>query len=168
MNKIESERLSIEEATTVDSEFILELVNTPNWLRYIGDRNIHTTQAAENYIQNALMKSYQENSFGLYKLVSRDEGTSVGLCGLLQRDYLEFPDIGFAILPAFEGKGLVTEAAKCVLEDAANRLNIKTVQAITLPENYASQKVLEKVGLVLKEHIFRDGEKLLLYQSSLF
>lgn len=147
MTKIETDRLVLREFTPQDAPFVLDLVNEPSWLENIGDKNVHSLKDAENYIKNGPLKSYQEYGFGLYVAELRLKKIPVGMCGLVQRDYLESPDIGFAFLPDYWGAGLATEAAKAVVDYANKDLQINNVLGITNPENIGSMKVLEKVGL---------------------
>jgi ribosomal-protein-alanine N-acetyltransferase len=99
MEILQTRRLTLSEATLSDIPLIFKLLNSPNWLEFIGDRNIRTLEDAEKYIQNSLIKSYRENGFGLWKVELKSDKTPIGLCGLLKREMLDFPDLGFAILP---------------------------------------------------------------------
>lgn len=168
MQIIKTSRLSIQEVTLEDHSFILDLVNNPSWLEFIGDRNILNQEAALNYIQNSLLNSYRDYGFGLYKMVLLDQNIPIGLCGLVKRDYLEHPDIGFAILPKFKRKGYTYEAALAIMDYATKVLNLKTILAITTLENIKSQNLLEKIGLSLLKTILPKGtqERLLLYSNN--
>ena len=66
-----TDRLTLRPFTNADAGFIVELVNTPGWLEFIGDRNIHTEEDAINYLQNGPIKSYQQNGFGLCRMVEK-------------------------------------------------------------------------------------------------
>jgi RimJ/RimL family protein N-acetyltransferase len=141
-----TERLEIKELTLQDTSFIIELLNTPGWLQYIGDRMVRDEQSAQNYLLNGPLKSYQLNGFGLNKVELKATGLPIGMCGLLKRDTLETVDIGFAFLPAYSGKGYAYEAAKAVLEYAYRVLNFERVLAIVTPTNEASLKLLGKLS----------------------
>ncbi len=143
----QTDRLTIEEASTDDAPFFYELLNSPGWIRYIGDRGIKTQADAESYIRNSLIKSYKTHGYGLYKITRKDTGVAIGICGLLKRNYLDHPDIGFAILPAYEGKGYGLEAAKGVVEHALTALNQSVILGITTQSNVRSQNLLRKLGL---------------------
>ncbi|MGD1891294.1 MAG: GNAT family N-acetyltransferase [Cyclobacteriaceae bacterium] len=146
---LQTSRLLIEHATIEDREFIFELLNSPNWLHYIGDRGIRTIEDAEYYIEHSLVESYQNKGYGLYKVSLKGRDKPIGLCGFLKRDYLPSVDIGFAILPEFERQGYITEAAKAVLTYGKTKLGFSTVFGITSPDNTASQHLLNKLGLRL-------------------
>ncbi|KYG74568.1 RimJ/RimL family protein N-acetyltransferase [Roseivirga ehrenbergii] len=144
---LETERLRLEEGTPDDQVFILTLLNSPNWIEFIGDRGIESLTDAENYIHNTLTKSYKQMGFGLYKVILKQDNSPIGLCGFLQRDFLDHPDIGYAILPKHEDKGYTSEAAKAMLDYGKNRLGFKTILAITSSKNITSQRLLQKIGL---------------------
>lgn len=144
---LQTERLLIREMTFDDSNFIVKLLNTSGWLRYIGERGVRTVEDAKVYLQNGPLLSYERNGFGLYLVGLLETGDFIGMCGILKRDNLEHPDLGFAFLPEYKGKGYAHEAAKAVIHFARERLKIKTLFAITMPENAASIKLLEKVGM---------------------
>ncbi len=161
-----TDRLTLRPFTNADAGFIVELVNTPGWLEFIGDRNIHTEEDAINYLQNGPLKSYQQNGFGLW-MVQMKDGTPIGTCGILKRDNLENPDIGFAFLPSYMGKGYALEMAKATMAYATTRLKLKTIYAITDPTNRRSIQLLEKIGLspVKKIQSPTDGNELMLYSN---
>src|SRR5205823_3192935 len=100
---LETERLSITEFTTDDAGFILQLVNSPSWLQFIGDRQVYTLADAELYLVNGPISSYQQLGFGLWKVELKDGGKPIGMCGFLKRTFLDDADIGYALLPEFEG-----------------------------------------------------------------
>ncbi|MDW5287187.1 GNAT family N-acetyltransferase [Formosa sp. PL04] len=165
-----TERLHIEELNTADAPFILELLNTPNWLKFIGDRNIKSTKAAEDYITNNHLKSYRENDFGFYKLLLKSENLKpIGCCGLIKRPELEGVDIGFAFLQEYEGRGFGFESASAILDIAKTKFKLNEVLAIALPTNPNSIKLLEKLGLTYQKTIipFDDGKELLLFAKKL-
>ncbi|MEH0158633.1 GNAT family N-acetyltransferase [Limibacter armeniacum] len=164
---VQTERLQLCEATLEDGRFFYELLNTPSWIEFIGDRGIRTLEDAESYIQQSLISSYLENGFGLYKMVLREKNQPIGLCGLVKRSDLKKPDIGFAILPEYEGKGLVFEAAVAVLEYARQVLGQDEVWAITTEENLKSRRLIERIGLGYVKHVQFDADQqqFLLYSN---
>ncbi|AFM04682.1 acetyltransferase, ribosomal protein N-acetylase [Bernardetia litoralis DSM 6794] len=165
MKILETERLIIEEANLSDASFFLRLLNSPNWLEFIGDRNIKSLEDATKYVQESLIGSYKEKGFGFYKMSLRANNEPIGAIGFLKREYLEFPDIGYAILPNYESKGYVSEAAKAVLEYGKNKLQLKEIVAFTTEENLASQKILLKIGLYFIDKRILDGEECVYYST---
>lgn len=165
----ETQRLIISELSLDDASFFLKLVNTPNWLKYIGDRHLKTIEDTKEYLTNGTLKSYQENGFGFYKLQEKQGNKTVGTCGLIKREQLEDVDLGFAFLPEFEGQGFGFESAKAVITLAGERFKLKKLLAITLPTNVKSIKLLEKLEFIYQKRVipFEDVEELLLFAKQL-
>lgn len=143
---LETARLRLRRLDADDAAFIFELVNDPDWLRHIGDKNVRSLDDARGYIENGPEAMFRRHGFALLRVETKSDGTPIGICGLLRRDTLEDPDIGFAFLPAFRGRGYAREAAAATLADAKQRLRIDRVLAIVSPDNADSAKLLETVG----------------------
>ncbi|WP_394747626.1 GNAT family N-acetyltransferase [Spongiimicrobium salis] len=144
---LETDRLLLREFEITDSYFILSLLNTPGWLEFIGDRGVKTVLDAKKYLETGPLYSYREHGYGLWALQLKHNGKCIGMCGLLKRSRFKYADIGFAILPNFAGKGYGFEAASATMTYATQVLNIPRIIAITKPENKASIKLLQKLGL---------------------
>ena len=147
MNVIETERLNLRWLTLADAAFVLELVNEPSWLRFIGDRNVHSIADAEAYIAKGPLDSYEKNGFGLYLVELKEGGAPAGMCGLIRRDTLPHVDIGFAFSPRFWGRGLALEAAAAVMAYGRDTLGLQPILAIVNPDNERSISLLEKIGM---------------------
>ncbi len=143
---IETERLKLSLYTAADAAFLIELMNTKGWLQYIGDRNMHTQEDAIRYIQDRILQPFHENGYGMYKVSLKEYGIPIGSCGLVQRRYLPYPDIGFAYLTEYCGKGYGYEAAKAILSQLCPYHSISKIGAITTPDNEPSQRLLKKLG----------------------
>lgn len=166
----ETKRLMLSKITVDDASFLLELMNTPSWLKYNGDRNVKTLKQARNHIQNNQLKCYETFGFGYYKIqVKAKNSKTIGTTGLLKRDQLEHVDIGFSILPEYHNKGFGYEAASEIMKLAKHTFKIKTLSAITLPTNKPSIKLLEKLGLSYQKTVkpFDDEKELLLFVKNL-
>ena len=150
---LETERLILRRLDVGDAGFILTLLNEPSFLRFIGDKKVRTVQDAEQYILNGPVASYERHGFGLCRVELKETHTPIGMCGLLKRDELPDPDIGFAFLPDFWNKGFAFESAAAVMKDAHERLNLERVLAITNQDNEASIKLLQKLGLQIERVI---------------
>lgn len=148
MKILETERMLLANASFDDSRFFRELMNSPNWIEFIGDRGIRNDQDAAKYIEDSLITSYAENGFGLYKMCLKDSGRPIGICGFIKRTYLDNPDIGFAILPQYEGKGYAYEAAMATMAFGKSQLKLKKILAVTTEKNRKSRKLLSKIGLI--------------------
>jgi len=166
MTVLETERLSLRRLTVDDAEFILALLNEPSFLRYIGDKKVRNLDDARQYILNGPVGSYERHGFGLNCVELRESHTPIGMCGLLKRDELPDPDIGFALLPDFWSKGFAFEAAEAVLKDARERLQIQRILAITSLDNDASINLLQRLGFRFERvvQLSPDGEQLRLFK----
>ncbi|WP_444919866.1 GNAT family N-acetyltransferase [Microbulbifer sp. CnH-101-G] len=157
MFQLNTPNLILRELRESDAEFILKLLNDADFLRNIGDRRVRNLKQARQYIQSGPMAMYQEHQFGFYK-ASLPDGTGVGTCGLIKREGLEDVDIGFAFLPEYRGRGYAKEAARAIMDYARGQLALKRIVAIARPDNTASVKLLEKIGLKAEGRITLPGE----------
>ncbi len=157
MKITESSRLLIEHATLSDAHFFYRLMNSPNWLEFIGDRGILTEKEAGEYIQNRLIDSYDKHGHGLFKVSLKSSGIPVGICGFVKRDFLNWPDIGYAILPEFENQGLISEANSLIISYGWNELGLEKIYAITSESNMRSQHLLSKLGMQRVGNIQPEG-----------
>jgi RimJ/RimL family protein N-acetyltransferase len=146
MTILETDRLFLRRFTIDDAPFIRALLNDPSFLRYIGDKQVRNLEDARQYILDGPIASYKQNGFGLCLAELKESHTPIGMCGLIKREELPEPDLGFALLPDFCNKGLAFEAATAVLQDAVKRLRLQRVLAITSPDNEASIKLLQRLG----------------------
>jgi RimJ/RimL family protein N-acetyltransferase len=164
---IETDRLNLRLLSADDAEFIVELLNDPSFLRFIGDKGVRTLDDARDYILNGPVDMYNRLGFGLYLTELKESGAPIGICGLIKRDSLEDVDIGFAFLPRFWAKGYAYESAAAVMAYGKTVLGLKRIVAITSLDNYASGRLLEKLGLRFEQtiHLSKDAPEVRLYVS---
>jgi RimJ/RimL family protein N-acetyltransferase len=163
-----TERLIIREIEESDAAFMNALLNSPGFIKYIGDRGVRTDDDARVFIRERYQKSYLDNGYGLYVVALKEDMTQVGICGFVRRDTLPGPDLGFAFLPEFEGKGFGTESSKAVLTFGREILGFERVLAITTLDNSASIKLLEKLGFTFDKTMESpDSETLRLFSLEL-
>lgn len=167
MNIIETNRLILREFIIDDAGFVLELLNSPSWLKYIGDRNVKNLEDAKKYISDKLISSYIKNGYGLYEIILKKDNIPIGMCGLIKRDTLENIDLGFALSSSFTGNGYAFEAAFATLEYAKTDLKLERIIAITTTENKNSIKLLEKLKFVFEKMIrlSNEEEELMLFSN---
>lgn len=157
--QIETERLLIRDLRSADDAFILELVNEPAFHQNIGDKGIRDLEGARSYIQNAGPGNYERLGFGMYLVMLKNSGIAIGICGILKRDFLEHPDVGFAYTASNWNKGYGTEATKAIIHWATTSLGIRTLAAITAITNPASVRLLEKSGFKSHGEQYFPGRK---------
>lgn len=165
MKVLETDRLSLRWLRADDAEFILELLNDPSFLRFIGDKGVRTLADARDYILNGPVEMYARLGFGLYLTELKEGGVPIGVCGLIKRDGLDDVDIGFALLPRFWSKGYAYEAASAVMAYGKDALGLERIVAITSPDNHASGRLLEKLGLRFERmvRLSEDAEEVRLF-----
>ncbi len=161
-----TERLFLKPTSEEDAPFLLELLNMPKWIKYIGDRNVKSVEAAKEYIRNKITPQLEKLGYANYTVIRKSDGVKVGSCGLYDREGMEGIDIGFAFLPQFEKQGYAFEAANKIKEVGISDFSIKQISAITTKDNFDSQKLLEKLGFQYIEDIKLpdDDAELLLYR----
>lgn len=149
-----------------DSVFIFKLLNSPKWIKNIGDRGVKSVKQAEEYIKERMLPQLERLGYGNFTVIRKSDDIKIGTCGLYDREGLEGLDIGFAFLPEYEGQGYAYEAAKKLMQTAITEFKISKIKGITLESNIASRRLLEKLGLVYKEmiRIADDSEELMLYE----
>ncbi|MGB4845717.1 MAG: GNAT family N-acetyltransferase [Ferruginibacter sp.] len=160
-NNIETERLVLNRLILTDAEFIYNLVNTAEWIKFIGDRNIKTIANSHNYIERIL----GNRNIVYWTVKLKDNFTSIGIITFIKRDYLDHHDIGFAFLPQYAGRGYAYEAAKVILDNVLNSGMHKVILATTISENKNSIRLLIKLGFHFIKEITPDKEKLLVYST---
>ena len=143
----ETQRLILRPTGEGDAAFIRALVNTPKWLEFIGDRNIQTEEDALAYIQARILPQLERLGFAHFTLIRKSDGKAVGACGLYDREEFEGVDIGFALLPAYEGLGYAFEAANRIKQAALEEFKVSALSGITRKSNLGSQRLLEKLGM---------------------
>jgi ribosomal-protein-alanine N-acetyltransferase len=160
-----TERLILREMTEDDSTFINELLNTPKFIKYIGDRGVRSDEDARLFIRDRYRKSYEQHGYGLYAVDQKSSGTPVGICGLVRRDTLPAADLGFAFLPEYEGQGYGYESSMAVIKYARETFGFSELLAITSLNNVVSVGLLKKVGFELESVIDTpEGERLNLFR----
>jgi RimJ/RimL family protein N-acetyltransferase len=169
MKILETERLNLRHVVASDAGFILDVLNQPSFIQFIGDRGVRTAEQAVEYIESRFTKSYQDNGFGMFLVELKEDHTPLGISGLVKRDSLPDADIGFAFLPQYWSKGYAFESAAAVLEYGRDTLGLKRILAITSTDNESSGRLLEKIGLHF-ERLFTapgDDEELKLFSRDL-
>jgi [ribosomal protein S5]-alanine N-acetyltransferase len=143
--------------------FIIELVNSPGWLEFIGERNVRSQKDARKYIIK--IENSPDVKYWVIQLKNTKE--AIGIVTLIHRDYLDAPDIGFALLPTFEGQGYAFESVSIFLKKLSHDSLHKKILAITLPHNQKSIQLLERLGLAFSKEMELDGKTLSLYTKEL-
>lgn len=142
-------RLRLRHAELTDAPAMLLLLNEAAFLQNIGDKQVRDLPQAQQYLQHGPLASYQQFGFGLFLIERLTDNRTLGLCGLLQRDYLDCPDVGYAVFEQFSGQGYTSEAAIAVVQYARQQLGLQRLCGIVSPNNVASKRILAKTGMAL-------------------
>jgi [ribosomal protein S5]-alanine N-acetyltransferase len=142
-----TDRLRLRELAAADARFVATLMNEPSFVEHIGDRGVRTADDARTYIASGPWTRYETYGFGLWLVERRDTGEPLGICGLLQRDALPHPDIGFAFHSAHRSNGYAFEAASRVMAFARDPLRSPRLLAIVKSSNAPSIRLLTKLGM---------------------
>ena len=163
-------RLCLHELTADDAPFMLTLLNEPSFIQNIGDRGVRTIPDAAAYIERGPRASYARHGFGLWRVTMAETATPIGICGILKRDALPEPDIGFAFLPAYWSRGFAFEAASAVRDFGRDTLELPRLLAIVSPANAASIRLLERLGFAFDDRMIAmpgDAQELKLFAARL-
>ena len=151
-------RLRLDLLTCADTAFICGLLNEPGFTKYIGDKGVRTEDDARQYLREGPIDSYEKHGFGLYIVRLSGSGDAIGICGLLQRDGFDIPDLGFAFCEEYWGQGYASEAARAVLEYGRSELGLDRIIAMADAANEASVRVLEKLGFRFERKVTMPGD----------
>ncbi len=156
--RLDTGRLVLRRVTLDDADLMFAVWNDPAFVRNVGDRGIRTIDQAREAVRAGPLKLYEHHGFGPCAMVLKASGKRIGICGLFQRDNLDRPDIGFAVLPGYRGQGYAGEAALAVLAHARDDLALNHICAIVAPGNAPSIALVERLGLEFKGMITMPGE----------
>jgi len=164
---VQTERTILREANHDDAMFILQLLNEPGWLRFIGDQNVHSLNAARQYIDDRFLARYAKHGFGNYVVCDKPTHTPLGIAGFVKRETLDAPDIGYAMRGNQQRKGYAFEAAHALIKYGRNQLGFTKLYGYCLPDNVASVRMLEKLGLTYlrDQDVNQTGELVRLYST---
>ncbi|MCG8686360.1 MAG: GNAT family N-acetyltransferase [Desulfobacterales bacterium] len=146
----ETQRLLIRNFKMSDVDYVLRQLNEESFIQNITDKKIRDIEGAKKYLEEGPLSSYKINGFGLYVVQLKGSHTQIGMSGLVKREELEHPDLGYAFLPEYWGKGYAAEAGAAVLKYGIHSFDLDKVLAVTLPSNRPSNNLLIKLGFLLK------------------
>ncbi len=168
MFTISTPRLQLRKIRLSDADFMLELWNSSGWKKYIGDRGLKSTIEATEFLKSQVLPTYSKFGFGFYIIEIRASRIRVGICGLIRRIGLEDVDIGYALLPTFEGHGYALESAQATLDYGKMVHALSRIVAITPRNNERSIILLKKLGMVYEKMVKLPGddEELMLFSNN--
>ncbi|MCM3225261.1 GNAT family N-acetyltransferase [Terribacillus saccharophilus] len=164
---IETDRLLIRPYTMEDMPFLESLVSDPRVVRFIGNGKPRTKEGARLFFNWNLSHMKEDHQFGLQVLVEKASGDPIGHAGLVPQDIdgVTELEVGYWIIPACWGKGFATEAAAAFRDIALELLNEDRIIALIYPDNTASCRVAEKLGMRVWKTIKRHNKDVLVYRQ---
>lgn len=160
MKTMQTDRLVLSGLNVNHTDFMFELLNSAQWIQFIGNRNIQTKEDAAAYINKIRLNPQAE----YWVVTLKEEDTAIGVVTFIKRDYLDYFDIGFAFLERYGKKGYAYEASKRLMDEV--RPDHKTILATVLENNKNSIQLLKKLGFQFEKEIVVNNEGLLLYSSA--
>jgi RimJ/RimL family protein N-acetyltransferase len=148
--ELTTERLGLRRFTLDDAELMLAIWNDPAFVRFVGDRGVRSIEDARTALTDGALRLYAEYGYGPFRVALKAGDVPIGICGLFHREGLDDPDIGFALLPDYCGKGYAFEAARAVISHAGDDLGLERLTAIVSADNAASIRLIEKLGLTFE------------------
>lgn len=144
MKKIlETPRLVLREFEWSDAIHLFELNADPEVVQYTGDPPFESIAEAKTFLQN--YTAYKETGYGRWAVIRSTDQVFLGWCGL--KLHPEYVDLGYRFFKKEWGKGYASEAAKACIKYGFEVLGLETIVGRVLPENTASVRVLEKMGM---------------------
>jgi RimJ/RimL family protein N-acetyltransferase len=163
---IRTERVQLHEASMADGAFFLRLLNEPSWIANIGDRKVRCIEDAQEYIKTRIRSQYELYGYGMYVIRLTSTFSPIGICGLIKREYLSAPDLGFALLPDYVGAGYASEAARALCQHAKSQWKVEGLYAFAKADNRRSIHVLERLGFARAQpYALPDGTVVELYRA---
>ncbi len=145
MSELITPRLRLRRITLDDAELVMRVMNTPGFIRFVGDRGLREVEATRNFLQTGPL-AQADDRLGLWRVARKEDDVAVGAVTLLQRPFLDAPDLGYALLPEHERRGYAFEAAAALRDHARVTLGFDPLYALTSPDNDASIRLLGKLG----------------------
>ncbi|MEG4291216.1 GNAT family N-acetyltransferase [Microcoleus sp. C2C3] len=144
MQEIETARLYLRQFTPEDLDDLYRIYSDPEIMKYLG--GVRTREATEIAI-HTMLKCWEENNFGMWALVHKIDRKMIGRCGLFFLDKTPEVELGYTLDKAYWNQGLATEASFASLNYGFQILKLERIVAVARPENIASQRVMQKVGM---------------------
>jgi len=168
MFRIETEQLTLRLLNKSDAPFILELLNEPMFINNIGDKGVRDIEGALDYINQGPLSMHAKLGYCLYACQLKSNGKLIGLSGLIKRDGIHHPEVGFAFIEEYCSQGFGYQSSKAVIEYARAQLDLNTLQAICNPDNKASIGLLTKLGFGYKGEVnlLLNNQKVCLYEQA--
>jgi ribosomal-protein-alanine N-acetyltransferase len=163
-NILETERLTLRRLTLDDLDALFALYRDPEIRRYFPEKTL-TYQETKEELEWIIEVYYGRYGYGLWATIYKETGEFIGRCGLLPWTIEERQEVEVAYLldKRYWGQGLATEAAAAIRDYAFAHLPVSRLICLVDPENEASRKVAQKIGMTLEKEMILDGTSALVF-----
>jgi ribosomal-protein-alanine N-acetyltransferase len=156
---IETERLVLRKFNGDDLEELIKLRADPEVMRYIGDQSRErVTERFKYYVS-----LYDSHGFGMWAVIHKEAGALIGWCGLIFLDETPEVEVGYGVAREYWGQGLMTEAARASLRYGFEKIGLERIVAVAFPENTASRRIMEKLGMRFEKNVIHYGHECVYY-----
>lgn len=163
MYEIETERLLLRRFSLADVDEIHAIYCKYDVMQYAG--GIRTRGQVENYIEK-MLKSWEKNQFGMWAIAWKNEDIIIGDAGLCFLEKTSEIEVGYVLDKPYWNLGVATEVTKASLRYGFEVLNLDKIVAVANPKNFASRRVMEKVGMTYEKDAFYYNSDVVYYSIS--
>ncbi|HEY9599956.1 MAG TPA: GNAT family N-acetyltransferase [Cyanophyceae cyanobacterium] len=163
MFEIETHRLQLRRFMPQDLDNLYCLYRDPDVMKYVG-KGVRTRQETQKGL--FFMIDHYRYGFGLWAVVHKANGAFIGRCGLCYLDNTRQVELGYTFAKAYWNRGFATEASLASLRYGFEELKLDRIVAIAKPENHASRRVMEKVGMKYEKDAFYYNTDVVYYSIS--
>jgi RimJ/RimL family protein N-acetyltransferase len=149
--EIETERLILRLLRREDLETYAKIMGTRDVGKWFPKGDGYTHEESEKSL-NAILKHWGKHGFGIWAIIDNADRALIGRCGLNLIDETSEVEVDFVLAPNSWGKGYATESAKAALAYGFQKLKLENIIALAKPENTASRRVIEKIGMHFKRN----------------
>jgi ribosomal-protein-alanine N-acetyltransferase len=160
--RIETERLVLSPWDQDDWVRFKPIATDPRVMRFISGGRPWTDVEIRDFVERC-RTTFRERGFTRWKLEEKGRGELIGFCGLGFLPGEPDPEIGWWLAPDYWGRGFATEAARTAFRDATARVGLRRVISIAHPDNSASIRVMQRLGLGFEKRYEYAGNPVVLY-----
>ncbi len=154
----------VRETTVADVEDFYRIYREPSVTEYM-DRLYENPEEERAYARDYIEQVYGFYQFGIWTVEERESGEVIGRAGICYREGYEEPELGFVIGVPWQGRGYATEVCREILRYAYEEFGFERVLAFVQPENLASMRVCDKLGMEKLGEVIQEGRR---YEVKIF
>lgn len=160
----ETDRLLVRDFTVEDAPACFEIYRDPEVLRYLGGGEpLSSLESTRDLIERNLTRNLEQAPYGQWAVVVRDTERLIGTILLLPLEDGPEVEVGYHFGQFAWGRGYATEATRGALRYGFDVIGLKQICGVVFPENLASRRVLEKVGMTYRGMRLTFGFDLMYY-----